>query len=88
MAILDQLKAKAITTAVDMAIDLLYEDFDGGLPKVRSALNRFVGSGDEAPERLTERILLMLDGTLEGSLRRLSRNPDGKTPNSSYELHG
>lgn len=44
MAILDQLKAKAITTAVDMAIDLLYEDFDGGLPKVRSALNRFVGS--------------------------------------------
>lgn len=42
----------------------------------------------EAPERLTERILLMLDGTLEGSLRRLSRNPDGKTPNSSYELHG
>ena len=42
----------------------------------------------EAPERLTERILLMLDGTLEGSLRRLSRNPDGKTPNSSCELHG
>ena len=42
----------------------------------------------EAPERLTERILLMLDGTLEGSLRRLSRNPDGKTPNSSYELNG
>ena len=47
MAALDQVKAKAISVAVNTAIDMVYEDFDGNLPKIRSILNRFMGSGDE-----------------------------------------
>ena len=76
MAILDQLKAKAITTAVDMAIDLLYEDFDGGLPKVRSALNRFVGSGDETNDEQLRLFNMVMDylETPGNNWRRLVQN--------------
>lgn len=45
--VLDNIKAKAISVAVNKAFDMLYDDFDGNLPKVESMINKFVGSGDE-----------------------------------------
>ena len=44
---LENIKAKAISVAVNKAFDMLYDDFDGNLPKVESMINKFVGSGDE-----------------------------------------
>jgi hypothetical protein len=46
MALLDTIKAKAISIAVNQAFDMLYDDFDGNLPKVESMINKFAGSGD------------------------------------------
>ena len=50
MAVFNKLKAKAITIAANKAIDLLYEDFDANLPKIRATLDRFLGSGDETSD--------------------------------------
>ena len=40
------IKAKAIGIAVDQGVNMLYDDFDGNLPKVESLINKFAGSGD------------------------------------------
>jgi hypothetical protein len=41
------IKAKAIGIAVDQGVNMLYDDFDGNLPKVESMVNKFAGSGDK-----------------------------------------
>ena len=46
MALTDTIKAKAISVAVNKAFDMLYDDFDGNLPKVRAMIDKFAGSGD------------------------------------------
>ena len=46
MALTDTIKAKAISVAVNKAFDMLYDDFDGNLPKVRAMIDKFSGSGD------------------------------------------
>ena len=46
MALTDTIKAKAISVAVNKAFDMLYDDFDGNLPKVRALIDKFAGSGD------------------------------------------
>ena len=50
MALTDTIKAKAISVAVNKAFDMLYDDFDGNLPKVESLINKFAGSGDPVSE--------------------------------------
>ena len=44
------IKAKAIGIAVDQGVNMLYDDFDGNLPKVESLINKFAGSGDSINE--------------------------------------
>ncbi len=44
---INSLKAKAISVAVNKGFDMLYDDFDGNLPKVESMVNKFAGSGDK-----------------------------------------
>jgi len=50
MSIIDTVKAKAVTAAVNKALDLFYEDFDGNLPKVEKVINKFSGQGDNINE--------------------------------------
>ncbi len=47
MSLLETVKAKAVSAAVMKGYDMLYEDFDGNLPKVIKMINRFTGQGDE-----------------------------------------
>jgi MoaA/NifB/PqqE/SkfB family radical SAM enzyme len=46
MELTNTIKAKAIELAASKAFDMLYEDFDGNLPKVRSTIEKFAGAGD------------------------------------------
>ena len=61
MAAFDKLKAKAITVAVDKAINLLYEDFDGNLPKIRTMLNKFTGTGDRINDAQLDLFNMVMD---------------------------
>ena len=46
MPAITSIKAKAIGIAVGQGVNMLYDDFDGNLPKVESLINKFAGSGD------------------------------------------
>jgi len=50
MGFIDKAKGKAIEVAANKAIDMLYEDFDGNLPKVEKLINKFSGEGDSVNE--------------------------------------
>lgn len=50
MALMTKIKGRAIRAAVSKAVDMLYDDFDGNLPKVEKLINRFSGQGDEINE--------------------------------------
>ncbi len=50
MAFFDSVKGKAMSIAVNKAFDMLYDDFDGNLPKVVNLINKFQGQGDDINE--------------------------------------
>ena len=50
MAIKDKVRAKALEKAIDHCLDLLYEDFDGNLPKVKALIDKFTGEGDSVSD--------------------------------------
>ena len=54
------IKAKAIGIAVDQGVNMLYDDFDGNLPKVESLINKFAGSGDSIKTATTASIFYKL----------------------------
>ncbi|MEE8722698.1 MAG: radical SAM protein [Eggerthellaceae bacterium] len=47
MAVMDKIKANAISVAVNKGFDMLMKDFDGNLPKVEGIIGKFVGQGDD-----------------------------------------
>lgn len=61
MAALDRLKTKAISVAANKAIDLIYEDFDDNLPKIRSAINALAGLGDATSEEQLALFNMVMD---------------------------
>lgn len=76
MSVVTTLKAKAISAATNKAFDLLYDDFDGNLPKVEALIDRFAGSGDEVNEAQL-RLFHMVMGYMKdptNNWRRLVQN--------------
>ena len=60
MAAFDGLRAKAISTAIMKAYDMLMDDFDGNLPRVAATVDKFAGTGDsinEAQLRLFDMVM-------------------------------
>ncbi|MCI1665513.1 MAG: radical SAM protein [Atopobiaceae bacterium] len=46
MALIDDIKGKAISAAVMKSYDMLMDDFDGNLPRVKATIDKFAGMGD------------------------------------------
>ena len=73
MAFFDKIKGAALGAVADIGINMLYEDFDGNLPKVAGMINRFQGQGDAINEAQL-RLFNMVMGYLrdpENNWRRL-----------------